>query len=64
MDFNRKKIQIELERLGWSESELAKKAGSHRQWLNAIMTGKRGISLAGIQRIADALGLDPKDLIK
>ena len=64
MELNRTKIRLELERLGWSELKLAKRAKSHRQWLNRIMVGKAGISLKGVEKIADALGLDPKDLLK
>ena len=64
LDLHREKIRIELERLGWSEAELAKRMGVRRQYLNRIMVGKIGISLKGIDRIANALGLSGKDLIK
>ena len=64
MELHREKIRIELERLGWSEAELAKRMGVKRQYLNRIMVGHIGISLKGIDRIADALGLSGKDLIR
>jgi transcriptional regulator with XRE-family HTH domain len=64
MELHREKIKIELERLGWTEAELAKRMGVHRQYLNRIMVGDIGISLKGIDRIANALGLTGKDLIR
>jgi len=64
MELHREKIKIELERLGWSEAELAKRMKVKRQYLNRIMRGDRGISLNGIEKIANALGLTGKDLIK
>ena len=64
MELHREKIKIELERFGWTEADLAKRMGVHRQYLNRIMVGDIGISLKGIDRIANALGLSGKDLIK
>ena len=64
MELHREKIKIELERLGWTEADLAKRMGVHRQYLNRIMVGDMGVSLKGIDRIANALGLSGKDLIK
>ena len=64
MELHREKIKIELERFGWSEAELAKRMKVKRQYLNRIMRGDRGISLNGIEKIANALGLAGKDLIR
>ena len=64
MELHREKIKIELERLGWTEADLARRMKVHRQYLNRIMVGDMGISLKGIDRIANALGLSGKDLIK
>ena len=64
MELHREKIKIELGRLGWSQADLCRRMGTKRQWLNRIMVGKRGISLKGIDKIANALGLSGKDLIR
>lgn len=64
MELHREKIRIELERLGWKEVDLARRMGVKRQYLNRIMLGDRGISLKGIEKIANALGLTGKDLIR
>ena len=64
MDLHRQRIKIELEHRGWTQAELCRRMGMKRQWFNRIMVGKRGISLKGIDKIANALGLSGKDLIK
>ena len=64
MELHREKIRIELERLGWKEVDLARRMKVKRQYLNRIMRGDRGISLKGIEKIANALGLAGKDLIR
>lgn len=45
--------------LGLSQEEFAEKAGFHRTYISAIECYKRSISLENIQRIADALGIEP-----
>ena len=64
MEFHRERLKIELERLDWTQADLCRRMGVKRQWLNRIMVGKRGISLNGIDKIANALGLSGKDLIR
>ena len=56
-----KKIRGEMKRLGYSERDLAKIIGTSQQLLNYWLREK---SLAGVHRIAKALNVDPKDLIK
>ena len=65
MELNRKKISLEMERLGWTQSELARRMEKKRQQINRILKNNRfGVSFKTVDRFADALGLDPKDLIK
>ncbi|NMC56410.1 MAG: helix-turn-helix transcriptional regulator [Eubacteriaceae bacterium] len=45
--------------LGLSQEEFAEKSGFHRTYISAIECYKRSISLENIQRIADALGIEP-----
>jgi len=64
MKLNRQKIKLEMERLGWSESELARRMGRTRQQVNRILyNGDLGISLKLVTLFADTLGIDPKDLL-
>ena len=64
MELNRMKIEDELKRLGWTQSELADRMGVHRQQLNKLLrTINGGTTLRTVDRVADALGVFPKDLI-
>lgn len=44
---------------GLSQEELANKCGMHRTYISAIECFRRSISLENIQRIADALEIEP-----
>ena len=66
MKLNTTKIQLEMKRLGWTKSDLSRAMKTSRQRIHQLLNGNqgRGFTLRTIQWIADALGLDPKDLIK
>jgi len=65
MELNVRKIELELERMGWSMAELARQMGSHRQLVHRFMTRtENGLTLKTVERIAEALGVPAKDLIK
>ena len=63
MDLNRRKIRLELERLGWSQSRLAKEMGVKRQRVHQILNNDEKSHLDTIQKVALALGVDPKELL-
>ena len=48
---------------GWSQEELAKKAGLHRTYIGSIERSERNVSLINIERIANALHVTIKELI-
>lgn len=48
-------IVQDRERLGWSQAELARRAGVRVETLNRIETGKRSPSVATIEKIDGAL---------
>ena len=60
--FGEKLRNIRLE-LGYSQEELSFKAGLHRTYISSVERGKRNISLTNIQKLADALDLQMKDLM-
>ncbi len=61
MELNVEKIKVELKRIGKNQSWLAKEMGVARQYLSYIFKHK---PITQAERIAKALNLDPKDLIK
>lgn len=54
--------QLRTER-GWSQEQFASKANLHRTYIGAIERAERNITLASLQQIADALGVDPVSLL-
>lgn len=48
---------------GWTQDELAQRAGVSRPYLAQIETGARNLSLRHQKAIADALGCKPEDLV-
>lgn len=46
-----------------SQGDIAKKLGVHRSYISGLEHGKRNPSLLTINKMADAIGVDPKELI-
>lgn len=51
-------------RAGYSQEELASKANLHRTYMSDIERGERNVSVENIKKIADALEVDPSELLK
>lgn len=45
--------------MGISQKAFADMSGLHRTYISALECGKRSIALDNIQKIAEALGIDP-----
>jgi len=64
MKLNIKKIKKEMKRQSLSYKGLAQKLGKQgRQYGWWILNSKEGHTLSTVNRIAEALDLDPKDLL-
>jgi transcriptional regulator with XRE-family HTH domain len=50
------------ERRGWSQEQLAAQCGLHRTYVGGIERGERNPALLNIGRIAEALGVEVRDL--
>lgn len=48
---------------GYSQEHLAELAGLHRTYISAVERERRNISIENIQRIAEALEIDPYMLL-
>lgn len=63
MELNIGKINSELERLGWTQAKLAAEIGVTRQYINQVLAGEIGKTFVVVDKIAKALGIEPKDLV-
>lgn len=49
--------------LGLSQEELAERAGLHRTYISSLEQGRRNVAVHNVVRLAEALDLDPADLV-
>lgn len=47
-----------------SQEELAERAGVHRTYVGMLERGEKNVTIYNIERIAEALGVEPADLLK
>ena len=48
---------------GLSQEGLAERAGLHRTYISSVERSERNVSLVNVFLIAEALGVDPRDLL-
>lgn len=58
-----KKVRAKRLELGLSQEELADKAGVHRTYIGMIERAEKNITLENIEKIAKALGINPRELL-
>ena len=59
--FNSRRLRLER---GWSQEDLAARAGIHRTYLGSVERGERNVAVDNICRIAWALGVLSFELMK
>jgi transcriptional regulator with XRE-family HTH domain len=58
------RVREERTKRGFSQEELADIAGVHRTYIGMIERAEKNITLENIEKIADALGLKPDELLR
>ena len=56
-------VKYYRQKIGLSQEAFAEKCGMHRTYISAIECFRRSISLENIQKIADALEIEPYQLL-
>ncbi len=57
-----KRIRQLRNEIGFSQEELADRAGIDRTYITSVECGKRNISIVNVEKIANALGVTPAKL--
>lgn len=57
-------VRVARRKLGYSQEELALRAGLHRTYISAVERGRRNISLVAAARLAKVLGVTVSDLTR
>ena len=64
----RRQVGLNVKRIrkehDWSQEELAFETGLHRTYVSGIERGIRNPTISIIAKLADALGVQPTDLLK
>jgi transcriptional regulator with XRE-family HTH domain len=59
-----KKIRAERKNKGWSQQFLGEKVGSYKDHISKLESGKINPTIDYLIKIAEALGINFKDLVK
>ena len=57
------RVRAARQELGWSQENLAEATGLHSTYVSSVERGERNISLLNILRMAEALEINPANLL-
>jgi transcriptional regulator with XRE-family HTH domain len=58
------RVRARRHEMGWSQEELADRAGLHWTFVGQAERGRRNVSLHNILKLAKGLGIDPGELVR
>ena len=58
------RLRARRSEVGWTQEQLAERAGVHWTYVGQVERGERNISLRNILKLADALTIDPGELVR
>lgn len=58
-----RRVRARRQDLGWSIERLAEESGLHWTYVGSVERGNRNIALVNIVKLADALAVDPGELL-
>lgn len=61
--FGSRLVKLRKER-GWSQEELALESGIARSYLGGVERGQRNIAIVNICKLAEALKIEPSELLR
>ncbi|MFT4255359.1 MAG: helix-turn-helix transcriptional regulator [Pseudoxanthomonas sp.] len=57
-------VRTRRQALGLSQEQLAEKAGVHRTYVGMLERGEKNVTIYNIERIANALSIEPASLLR
>jgi transcriptional regulator with XRE-family HTH domain len=64
MELNTTRIRKEMDKMGLNQSALARQAGVSRQFISLKLLRPQSFSWRTIVKLADALGVEPQEIIR
>ena len=58
------RVRVRRTELGWTQEQLAERAGLHFTYVSSVERGERNVTLLTIVRLANALDINPARLIE
>ena len=58
-----RRVRSLREKRGWSQEDLGFRADLHRNYIGGVERGERNLGVVNVAKLAEALGIRPRDLL-